>query len=565
LSNSRPSNRQGSQSERPAAAEKRAAPAALPGSAQARAAQALDPAPNSSFKPTLFLITGRMLAFAVTFFIPIVLSRIFDLSAFGTYKQVFLVYATLFGIAQVGMAESLYYFLPHDQQHAGRYLLNSMLLLALSGGLCLGLLYLGAGRVGQTLHNQEVSTCMGLLGVYLLLMLVTAVFEIAMISRNRYRQAALAYALSDVVRAVFLVVPVVVFRSLQGLLLGGIAFGVVRLAALLWYLHREFPGDLRFDWKLLRRQLAYALPFELAVIVEIAQSNFHSYAVSNHFSTVVFAIYAVGCLQLPFVDFVANPACNVMMVRMGEQLRAGRARGVLLLWHDTTRKLALIFVPMFVLLAISARQIIEFLFPAQYAAAVPIFMLWSATVVLAVFQTDGLMRVYARTGFLVFLNLIRLAVIVGLIGWCFRLFGLPGAVLVTLAATVVSKSLAVIRAKFLMRVSLLQVLPWRSLAAIAGVAGAAALPALLIRGRLALPMLVIGGHFALQKLAVLTAMGTAYLVCYVAMLWAFDLFNESEKLGLTGWLRRAATPWPAAGPVDGQGSGALNAGPADGD
>ena len=33
---------------------------------------------------------------------------------FGTYKQLFLIYATLFGVAQLGMAESLYYFIPRD-------------------------------------------------------------------------------------------------------------------------------------------------------------------------------------------------------------------------------------------------------------------------------------------------------------------------------------------------------------------------------------------------------------------------------------------------------------------
>ena len=36
-----------------------------------------------------------------------------------------------------------------------------------------------------------------------------------------------------------------------------------------------------------------------------------------------FAIYAVGCLQIPLVELIASPACNVMMVGMRERLREG--------------------------------------------------------------------------------------------------------------------------------------------------------------------------------------------------------------------------------------------------
>src|ERR1043166_562785 len=55
---------------------------------------------NSTFKPALLVMAGRMVAFATTFFIPVVLVRVFDQTEFGTYKQLFLVYATLFGILQ---------------------------------------------------------------------------------------------------------------------------------------------------------------------------------------------------------------------------------------------------------------------------------------------------------------------------------------------------------------------------------------------------------------------------------------------------------------------------------
>ena len=67
---------------------------------------------ESVLGPALLLMCGRTLAFAATFFIPVILARIFDPTQFGTYKQLFLIFTSVNLIAQAGMATSLYYFLP---------------------------------------------------------------------------------------------------------------------------------------------------------------------------------------------------------------------------------------------------------------------------------------------------------------------------------------------------------------------------------------------------------------------------------------------------------------------
>ena len=85
------------------------------------------PRTESVFRPALLLMSGRTLAFAATFFVPVVLARIFDPAQFGTYKQLFLIHSSAYLVAQLGMATSLYYFLPSASQEAGRYVANSML------------------------------------------------------------------------------------------------------------------------------------------------------------------------------------------------------------------------------------------------------------------------------------------------------------------------------------------------------------------------------------------------------------------------------------------------------
>ena len=222
---------------------------------------------DSTFKPALLLMSGRIMAFAATFFIPVVLVRVFDPAEFGTYKQLFLIYATLYGIVQLGMAESLFYFLPLESKKAGRYILNSMLVLASVGLACLAALVMLGPGISGWLSNPALSVHMTLIGLYLLFMTVSAVLEIVMISRKRYLWAACCYAFSDLARGALFILPALLFETLEWLLMGGVAFASIRLCAAIVYVRREFNGGLSADAALLKKQLAYALPFAMAVLV----------------------------------------------------------------------------------------------------------------------------------------------------------------------------------------------------------------------------------------------------------------------------------------------------------
>jgi O-antigen/teichoic acid export membrane protein len=496
---------------------------------------------ETMFRPTLVLMSGRILSFAATFFIPVVLVRIFNPGEFGTYKQVFLVYGTVYGVAQLGMAESLFYFLPRDPAKGGRYVLNSILVLLFAGLACLGLLSQESSRISALLSNRGLAQYVPLLGLYLLLMIASATLEIVMISRKQYLWAAVSYALSDLLRATLLITPAFLFRDLHWILLGSVAFAVIRFGFALIYFQRQFGGEFKLDLGLLRQQLAYCLPFEMAVLLDIFQSNFHQYAVSHYFNAATFAIYSVGCLQIPLIDFLASPACNVMMVQMSEEIREDRGGAVIAIWHEMTRKLALVFFPLFGLLLVAARDLIVFLFTGAYAASVPIFMVWSATLLLATLQTDGVLRVYAETRFIFALGVLRLVLIAALIYACLSVFGLLGAVIVTILALGLGKGLALIRMRRLMQVRASELLPWRSLAVVGGVTLAASLIAWGVQSMLEVPPLVR-----------LMVAGLVFAVSYLALLLRFGLLSDRERLALTSWLQRFTTAVSPGGRIQKQ-------------
>ncbi len=488
---------------------------------------------DSTVKPALVLMSGRSVAMLATFLLPVVLARVFDPAGFGTYKQLFLVSIVLYQVGVV-FSETLFYFLPRSPERAGQYVANSVLALGAAGVAGLALLWAGAPAIGRWLGNPDLARYLPLMGAYLVLTLPAASLEMVMVARKRYRWASWSFAVSDVTRVLVMVAIAVSVRRLDWLLVGAIVCAAVRLGAALLYFRAEFQGALRPRAALFREQLVYVLPFAVAVVIDLLQANYHSYAVSHRFDPATFAVYAVGCFQIPLLELVASPMCNVMMVRMTEGLGKGRAGDAVPIWAGTARVLALLFFPAAAVLAVCAPDLIVFLFSERYAASVPIFMIWSLSIALSALQTDGVLRVYAATRFLLALSAVRLLLTAALIGPALALAGLRGAVLVTVGVAAVAKGAALVRIAGLMRVSLRSVLPWRDLAAVAGIAAAAAVPAFLLRSAVHVP-----------PFAGLALTGLVYLGAYAVLLFASGLLRDHEKRALVGWFQR----WPVATPA----------------
>jgi O-antigen/teichoic acid export membrane protein len=449
---------------------------------------------NALSGPAQWLVLGRGVGFLATFLVPLVLVRVFDQATFGTYKQLFLIYATLYGLAQVGVAESLYYFVPRHPADAGRHAVNAVGTLAVMGLASAALITLAAPHVATWLRNPELAETLWLLGAFLALMLTSAAFEIVLVARTHYKAAAWTYAASDVARATLVLFPAMALWGLRGVLWGAITFAALRVVAMLWAFSRTIRVSLRPSLELWRSQWIYTLPFALAVTVEALQANVHHYVVASQFDPATFAIYAVGCLQIPLVDVLTTSSANVMMVKMGEEGFDRRGAGALALWHDTTRRLALVVFPLVAFLLVVAHDLIAVLFTSQYLASVPIFMLWTAALVFAVPCVDAVLRAYAQTRVLFGLNVLRLVIVLALIPWFLSAFGLPGAVLVTLLSTAVVRAAGVARIAWLMGAGIRSALPWRQLAATAACAAVAAAPALWFArsASMSRPVLLVG-------------------------------------------------------------------------
>ncbi len=475
----------------------------------------------STTKPALVLTAGRTVGFVIAFAMPIILTRLFSQEQYGTYRLIFVLFGSLYGLSQMGMAESLYFFVPRRPDRAGRYVLNAAVMMTAVGVVLLVGIVTLSSWISQKSGNPLLTAQLPALGVFVLLMLAAASLEIVVVSRQQYLFGAFIYAGSDAVKALLLVAPVVATGSLGALMLGAIGFAAVRCLVFLLYLLRRFKGHLRLDASLWREQLTYAVPFAVAGLVQI---DIQQYAVAWWYGPTLFGIFAIGCTNVPLVDLFVASWGNVLMVRMSEEIRLGRSPAAL--WHEITSRLALVFLPLSISLLLTARELITVVFTRAYLASVPIFMVTVLGIVLGILPTDSVLRVYAQTRFLIVLNLARTAIIAAGIAPFLKMFGLPGAALITLVGVAFVKVAGVARSARLMHLNRHDVLPWRTLARTAVAAVVAAVPALVVRPMLKVP------DFE-RAVIVVAVYGTAYLALSAAL-------GLLPRLGLWDRLRLAS-------------------------
>ena len=116
-----------------------------------------------------------------------------------------------------------------------------------------------------------------------------------------------------------------------------------------------------FDWTLFKAQLANALPFGIGGLAFATQADLHNYFVSHYFDPAQFAIYAVGCFQLPLLGMLFESVVSVLTPEVARRHAKADYDGIILCGRSGSQ-LCLFFVPMYVLLFVVRHEFISTLF-----------------------------------------------------------------------------------------------------------------------------------------------------------------------------------------------------------
>ncbi|WP_224249158.1 lipopolysaccharide biosynthesis protein [Hyalangium gracile] len=480
------------------------------------------PASPSSFLGKVGpLVLARLFTAGLTLSIPLVLARVLSLEEYGTYYQLFLIATTLHYVLPFGVVQSLYYFLPRAEQKRP-YLGQTMLFVTGAGVVGAVLVAALLGPVAGLFSNPALLEFRVPLAIYTALLIGGFPLEVSLTSQGRTKHSAVVYLVSDSLRALAMVVPCLLGMSLHGMMVAvaGLA-GLRYLAA--WVLALKGSTGPVLSGRLFREQLVYAAPFGAAMALSIPQQNAHFYVVAGAVAPALYALYRVGCFQLPVVDLLYTPTSEVLMVRLGELEKEGRLEEGVVAFREAAGKLAFVFLPFAAFLFAAAPEFISALFGAKFLPAVSIFRVSVLGVVLSILPMDGVLRARGHTRAIFLSYLIKAVVTVPLVWWGVQRFGMKGGIVSWAVAELVGKATLLARVPAALstpeqRLRIRDVIPWPELGKAALAAVAAAVGIFALRAGTVSAWVTLPESFVWRVLPLAVA-GLLFVIGYVAVLY----------------------------------------------
>jgi O-antigen/teichoic acid export membrane protein len=342
-----------------------------------------------------WLLFAKTIGFALSFVLPVMVFRTLSKAEIGIYNQVFLVIVTVSGILPFGVSMSAYYFLSREKERKPFYIFNILLFNFVVGGLACLFLGLYPQILQIIFKDPEMSHFAPQIGVVIWLWVFSSFFETVAIANQEARLATAFIISGQLSKAVFMISAVYFYGTVGAMLNAATIQAVLETIALFVYLNSRFKGFWNsFDKELFAGHLKYALPFGLAGILWILQTEAHNYFIGYRFSPEEVAIYRAGCFQLPLLVLLYESISSVMIPRMSQLQSEGKNREMIQLTIRAMEKIALVYFPTYIFFFITAYTLITTLFTKNFADSIPIFLINITLLPFYVFIGDPIVRAY---------------------------------------------------------------------------------------------------------------------------------------------------------------------------
>lgn len=382
---------------------------------------------------------GRVAAYAVMFFVPLVNVRTLSVEEYGYYRQFWLIFETLSPILIFGFPRSLLYHLPRAEssQEKSAYIAQTVLFLSFVSMLAMAIYAIMAQNLGSGL-GAAARGFYWRLSAFTVFMIVSDYMEVLFVAQRQPVAQSVYHAVSSSLQAVFVIIASYVWRDVSTVIWALFVFSMARFLFAIVYTSARYGLTFRHvSLVSIREQASFALPVGLAGIALLLISQTDKFIINRYMGREAFAIYTVGAFQVPFANIIRTSIGNVTLPLMAQYQKTGDHAAMAGLWRRSMLKTVVLFFPIFVFLEVTAHPFISILFTEQYADATPVFMIYLLLFLRSSVETGAIIQAFKRTMFLFAGFVIGFAVNVVLSIMLFRQFGregVPAATVITLTA-----------------------------------------------------------------------------------------------------------------------------------
>ncbi len=421
--------------------------------------------PRSLSHQVGILTLGRVLAYGVTFFVPIINVRSLSLEHYGYYRQFWLIFDTLTPLLILGFHRSLLYYFPRARNDRDKsvYLTQTLAFLFMMTIVAVGIFtamsHWGGSGLGELVRAFYLRICL-----FTAFMMLTHYMETLFIAERQVGRQAAYYAITASLQSGIVIVVSWTTHSVDAIIWALAWFALAKFIFAMGYTFVVYRPSLRLiSLRTIRDQLSFALPVGLAGVALLLVSQTDKFIINRFMGREAFAVYAIGAFQVPFIRMIRSSVTGVTFPLMVQYQKDGDYAAMRALWRRALLKMVVLLFPLFVFLEVTARPFITIVFTEEYAGAVPIFMIYLLLFLRSSVETGNIVQAFKKTTYIAKVFSIGFFFNLALSLALFRLMGREGVPVATVITMYLVNFLNLWYASRLIQVSFFDLLPLREL------------------------------------------------------------------------------------------------------
>ncbi len=323
---------------------------------------------------SLTIFVSKLIGYTIRLVLPYFLVRLISVAEFGAYRQFFLAELYIAILFQLGVNQALYYFVPRDERNAGAYFVNSLALNVVIFAAAFTLVGFVREPLSAWLNMPILDDAFSYLVLYTMIWMLIVSCDCYLTSRQRVKASAAFEVAGQFIASVMTVAAAFYWRDLERIFQAMCVARAAQLLAMLVYTHwrlRGFRAEryLQDVWA----QVRYGVVLGLAGTALTFQMKLHLLFVSRYYGTETFAIYSVGCTEIPVVQILSQSVAVVALGKFALMEKERNWAGIRDLWTRILTSMYAVALPTIGLLLLVSEPLVRFMFTETYIGAVPIF------------------------------------------------------------------------------------------------------------------------------------------------------------------------------------------------
>lgn len=317
------------------------------------------------------------LRFVVKTLVGIILARILSQADYGTYRQLFLIYATLSTVLLLGLPQSMLYFIPKlgDEEQRRSFIGRSIDLVSLLAIVMVTGVLIFRPLISRAFSNPQLLPLLLVFAFYPLYMFVNQIFSSVMLGMKQPLRLVKFSVFSMATDLVLILGSALLFRKLEVIVLGLVIAAFIQWIYARMGLRKE-SSSYGFHWEDYKKQFRFSLPIGLSAIIGILAVQMDKIVISSFFDPAQYAVFSVGAMELPFIGILVNSVYSVILPAMSS---SDSPEQMAQLYRGSVRKNALLIFPIAALFFVLSTDLMSFLYSVRYEGAAVYFRIYLFT------------------------------------------------------------------------------------------------------------------------------------------------------------------------------------------